>query len=162
LKIFTENLIFFQPNHSRKNQLQTRQKPPPSSISVDPKTAPPFSFRAPVGLMETFAIQLRVLARILDHDEEISIRARYAEENLLIVPFFPNSPDFRCTEISKPGQIAQNGLCFAKKAHFKMRWVYSRGVLPGVVSSDVKCCQERSGDGVRDPAGFGDQGTRPK
>jgi hypothetical protein len=70
-----------------------------SSISLDPKTALPFRSCAPAGLRRTFAVQLRVLARILCHDEETSIRARYAEQNLLIVPFFLNSPDFRCTDI---------------------------------------------------------------
>src|SRR5512137_3105126 len=64
-----------------------------------PKTALLSRSCALVGLRRTFASQLRVLARILFHDEEISIRARYAEKNLLIVPFFLNSPDFRCTEI---------------------------------------------------------------
>ena len=60
---------------------------------------PPFFSRscAVARLRRTFASQLRVLARILFHDGEIPIRARYAEKNLLIVPFFLNSPDFRCT-----------------------------------------------------------------
>ncbi len=64
----------------------------------DPKTAFLFRSCAPGSHRRTFAVQLRVLARILYHDEEISIRARYAEKNLLIVPFFPNSPDFRCAD----------------------------------------------------------------
>ena len=70
-----------------------------TSDTGDPKTAFLFRSCAPGSHRRTFAVQLHVLARILYHDEEISIRARYAEKNLLIVPFFPNSPDFRCANM---------------------------------------------------------------
>jgi hypothetical protein len=81
----------------------------------------------------------------LYHDEEISIRARYAEENLLIVPFFLNSMDFQRTEIFGLGQIVQIELHLAKKAHFKMWREHDKEVFPMVFSSDRRGCQGRSG-----------------
>jgi len=65
-----------------------------SPINGDSKTALLSRSCALVSLRRTSASQLRVLARILYNDEEISIRARYAGKNLFIVPFFLNSPDF--------------------------------------------------------------------
>lgn len=62
---------------------------------------------------------MRVLARILDHDEEKQIRARYAEKNLLIVPFFLNSPDFWYTVFFAILGSARNEICFQKGARFE-------------------------------------------
>jgi len=74
-----------------------RRDPRPLPVAADPKTALPFVLRAPGGPGRTFASQLRVLARILFHDEEIPIRARYWPGKNVIVPFSLNSPDFRYT-----------------------------------------------------------------
>ena len=75
-------------------------------ISVDPKTALFFRSCAPGAIRRTFAVQLRVLARILFHDEENLIRGLYGPGKNVIVPFFSNSPDFAYTAISGLFQIA--------------------------------------------------------
>jgi len=49
--------------------------------------------------MRTFAVQLRVLARIKNHDVKNPVGARFWPGNLLIVPFSLNSPDFKRTGI---------------------------------------------------------------
>jgi hypothetical protein len=130
-------------------------------IFVDPKTAPPFVSRVPVGLFGTFASQLRILARIFFQDEENPIGARYAGKNLLIVPFSLNSMDFRCTEIFQSDEIVQNEIRLAKRARFAMSRMFSRVVLSMVISSDVRCCQGRLWV-IRGPAQTHDQGIRPK
>ena len=63
-------------------------------ITDHPKPPFPSISCALEGLFGTFASQLRILARILDQDEEIPFGARFGPGNLLIVPFFLNSPNF--------------------------------------------------------------------
>jgi len=71
-------------------------------ITNHPK--PPFPSRscAPVELFGTFAIYLRVLARILDQEEGIPSGARFGPVNLLIVPFSFEFPGFSVHRIFRP------------------------------------------------------------
>jgi hypothetical protein len=103
-----QNFFIDKPEDSKKNSAHPiyHRDRKPSPIPVDPKTALPSRSCAVARLRRTFAVQLRVLARILFHDGEIPVRARYAKKNVLIVPFFLNSPDFWCTAVFGFFQIA--------------------------------------------------------
>ena len=88
---------------SGKNTLSASAHGAPGSLNTqdipDPKTALLFRSCAGVSLRRTFAVQLRVLARILGHDEENHIRGLYGPGKNVIVPFSLNSPDFGYTGI---------------------------------------------------------------
>lgn len=91
--------------------------------------------------MRTFATHLRVLARILHHDEKTPVWACCGPGNLLIVPFFLISPDFRYAGKTTFFEIAKNRLCFAKGGIFGHSLAAPTAMVRGVVSSVGGVCR---------------------
>jgi hypothetical protein len=98
----------------------------------------------------------------LCHDEEISIRARYAEKNFLIVPFLLNSPDFGYTGIIVPHSNLLKWAPFGKRSSiyqitlFPSLYSPERGFSPtetvgGSTDSGVPAGRRKSGTLTIDP-----------